>query len=161
VRARGARRTAAGACSRRQPRAPGEITVQGEARGDVVGDRPLPHDRVAHALDHSRLAPFRREPRRTRLNDEPRPPGLLHVAEVAIGDRRSAVGNELDESLADEPRERLAERRPRDPELLRERLLSQACPWRKLARDDSFEELGVHLVDDALDLELAFHDLAA
>jgi hypothetical protein len=149
VRARGARRTAAGACSRRQPRAPGEITVQGEARGDVVGDRPLPHDRVAHALDHSRL------------NDEPRPPGLLHVAEVAIGDRRSAVGNELDESLADEPRERLAERRPRDPELLRERLLSQACPWRKLARDDSFEELGVHLVDDALDLELAFHDLAA
>ena len=111
-------------------------------------------DGLAHALDCGRLPPLGREAGRAGLDDEPCPPRLLHVAEVAAGNRRAAVRHELDEPLADEASERFAERRPRDAELVGERLLPQTRPRRELARDDPLEELGVDLVDDAPDLEL-------
>ena len=80
--------------------------------------------------------------------------GLLHVAEVPACNGRSPVRREVDEPLADEAGQRFPERRPGDAELLGERLLPQPGARRELAGDDPLEQLFVHLVDDAPDLEL-------
>ena len=64
---------------------------------------------------------------------EARPPGLLHVAEVAPRDRRTPIRREVDQPLADESGERFAERSPRDAELLGERLLPQPGAGRELS----------------------------
>ena len=87
------------------------------------------------------------------LDDQP---GLVARAELLVGcggDARAAVGVEVHEPLGRELSQCLADRRPRDAELLREILLVESRTALEIAAGDALTKHGVDLVGDALDLE--------
>jgi hypothetical protein len=75
---------------------------------------------------------------------------LVRIADLAWGEtahESAPVGAELDDPGRLELPERLADRRPADPELLGEGFLAQAGAGRQLAAQDPRLELGGELVD--------------
>src|SRR5689334_8441252 len=78
---------------------------------------------------------------------------MAHVAEVELRNGGAAVGRELDQTLGREPPQRLAQRRSRHAQLLRQRRLAQLRAAREIAGEDPLPKRGVDVVDDALDLQ--------
>ena len=131
-----------------------EAAVGGEAAVAVAG-LTLGVDRALHGRDRALVVTLGRQPCGARLERHPSRPGVAHVAEVELRHGGAAVGLERDQPFGRQPPQRLAKRRPRHAQLLRQRCLSQLRAARQVAGQDPLAERGVDVVDHALDLQRA------
>jgi hypothetical protein len=130
-----------------------EVAVGLEARVHASARPPLAHERGSHRPQRRLGAVERREPRRSRLEQQARLVGRPHAAAVEVRDAGAAVGAHLDQPLGRKAPQRLAHRRARDPQLDREILLVHARPPCQRARHDALADRRVGEVDDARDRE--------
>ena len=90
-----------------------------------------------------------REPRRLALEHEPHLGEPRDVADVDAGDEDPAPRKDLDELLAGEVAERLADRRPPHAEPLHQLALADDRARRELERDDQLADRVVRAVRDS------------
>src|SRR5438552_413405 len=84
-------------------------------------------DRGAHRVEVGTPPALRREPCDRGLQHESSLEPLEHAVEPDVEDEEAAVDLELDETVPGESPQRLANRRPRDAELVRELRLTEPC----------------------------------
>jgi len=132
-----------------------EVAVGVVAVTAVAYARPLDLDQRAQPGDRLGIAHLGRQPGGARLDRNPGRPGMPQAGLVVSGHGRPPVGVKVDQALAGEPPQRLAQGGAADTELGGQLLLPQAPAGGQVAGEDPLAHRQVNLVDNALNLDPA------